>query len=365
MRDAMNDFFKTRSSLRVLLCPKQILDVGNWKLTENKMNKMHKMHKKVEKTRTDYRAIRGQAPQSMTMERLGDTDELILAQTTMLCLRHGCCRPSINWVMQSASNYEPGSSPFQLPHVGGWIHEESTFCQRCCFGHISGCRETKFVQHAGNPPRRLQQEDGSCCVIQTEPTSAELSPTDLTSQVIATHEKEMTCSTGCACCSCCCCCGPAPYLRTKDTDTGMVLGETRYVCDECLFVPKFHVFMAPHGGSVRYILRPDTCCCGLCVMPRCGGRKDKCRCRVPFLIRTPTNGNDPVYANVHEGKAQITSLWTGLFNEVCYKRRAYHVAFPAEASPEERVVLMGSALLVDVVLYEHDDDSNNNNAGGS
>ena len=300
----------------------------------------------------DYRAIRDQAPQAMTMDRMGGTDELILAQTTMLCLRHGCCRPSINWVMQSASNYEPGSSPFQLPNVGGWIHEESTFTQRCCFGSISGCRETKFVQHAGNPPAELQQEDGSCCVIQTEPTSAELSPFDLTSDIIATHEKEMTCSTAAACC------GPAPYLRTKDK-TGLILGETRFVCDECLCVPKFHV-LSPNG-SVRYLLRPDTCCAGLCVMPRCGGQKGKC-CRVPFLVREPITG-EAVHTNVAEGKAQITSLWSGFFNEVFFKRRAYHVAFPADASPGERVVLMGSALLVDVALYEQDDDSND--AGGA
>eukprot|EP00550_Attheya_septentrionalis_P007984 CAMPEP_0198296424 /NCGR_PEP_ID=MMETSP1449-20131203/32434_1 /TAXON_ID=420275 /ORGANISM="Attheya septentrionalis, Strain CCMP2084" /LENGTH=288 /DNA_ID=CAMNT_0043997039 /DNA_START=396 /DNA_END=1262 /DNA_ORIENTATION=- len=286
----------------------------------------------------------------MTMNRLGDTDELVLAQTTMLCMRQGCCRPSINWVLQSADNYEPGSSPFELPNVGGWIHEESTFCQRCCCGGVPGCRETKFVQHAGYPPSELQQEDWSCCVIQTEPTSAELSHGDLQANIIATHEKEMSCSTGCACCACC---GLAPYLLTKD-ETGLVLGETTFVCDECLCVPKFHVSDAL--GSVRYLLRPDTCCCGLCVMPRCGGPKGKC-CRVPFLIRSPSTG-DAVYSNAQEGKAQVTSLWSGLFNEACFKRRAYHIAFPANATPEERVVLMGSALLVDVAIYEQDDDNN-------
>ena len=96
-------------------------------------------------------------------------------------------------------------------------------------------------------------------------------------------------------------------------------------------------------------------------MPRCGGAKGKC-CRVPFLIRAPATG-EAVYANVQEGKPQVTSLWAGLFNEVCFKRRAYHVAFPADATPEERIVLMGSALLVDVAIYEQDDDAND--AGGS
>eukprot|EP00545_Synedropsis_sp_CCMP1620_P014241 CAMPEP_0119026586 /NCGR_PEP_ID=MMETSP1176-20130426/35728_1 /TAXON_ID=265551 /ORGANISM="Synedropsis recta cf, Strain CCMP1620" /LENGTH=316 /DNA_ID=CAMNT_0006982331 /DNA_START=20 /DNA_END=970 /DNA_ORIENTATION=- len=305
-------------------------------------------------TMNDYTAMRHQAPRSMTMERMGDTDEFILAQTTMLCLRHGCCRPSINWVLQDANNYEPGSSPFTLPNIGGWIHEESTFCQRCCWGGVPGCRETKFVQHAGYPPARLQQEDRSCCVIQTEPTSDELTPMDLQADVVATHEKEMTCSTGCACCF-----GHAPYLLTKD-DTGIILGETRFVCDACLFVPKFHVLDA--SGSVQYLLRPDTCCGGLCVMPRCGGAKGKC-CRVPFLIRSPATG-EALYSNVQEGKAQVTSLWSGLFNEVCLKRRAYHVAFPVDATREERMVLTGSALLVDVAVYEQDEDNNDGGGGG-
>ena len=95
----------------------------------------------------DYQVIHGTAPpQSMSMDRLGDMDELVLAQTTQLCFRKGCCRSSINWVLLDASNYElpttdygtNGSTsgimtssmmmnPFELPSVGGWIHEESTF----------------------------------------------------------------------------------------------------------------------------------------------------------------------------------------------------------------------------------------------
>jgi hypothetical protein len=45
-----------------------------------------------------------------------------------------------------------------------------------------------------------------------------------------------------------------------------------------------------------------------------------------------------------------------LVNEACFKRRAYHVAFPSGATPEERMLLMGSALLVDVAVFENDDD---------
>jgi hypothetical protein len=118
-----------------------------------------------------YNAIADTAPKIMTMERISEMDELIIAQSTQLCFREGCCRPSLNWVLNDSSNYEPGSSPFTLPNTGGWIHEGSTFIQRCSFGTTPGCRGTKFVQHAGLPPASLTADDGQCCVIQTNPTS--------------------------------------------------------------------------------------------------------------------------------------------------------------------------------------------------
>lgn len=294
-------------------------------------------------------------PQSMTMNRFEELDEVVLAQSTSLCFRKSCCRPSINWVLNDSSNYVPGSSPFDLPHVGGWIHEESTFVHRCCWGDIPGCRATKFVQHAGLPPESLQNEDWHCCLIQTNPTSDILHPEDLEQNVIATHEKEWTMPAGC------CCCGTQPYLTTREGSSGKVIGQTIFVCDECLFVPKFHV--KDQDGTIKFLLRPDTCCLGgVCVRPRCGGRQGKC-CRVPFLIRDPIT-QIPLYTKgLEDETSQVTFLWSGLVNEACYKRHAYHIAFPEHATMEDRLTLIGSSLLVDVALYEHDDDKNNGGGG--
>jgi len=282
-------------------------------------------------------------PESMTMDRLAGLDELVVAQSTQLCLRQGCCRPSINWVLLDSSNYEPGSSPFDLPNVGGWVHEESTFFQRFCC-HAPGCRETRFVHHAGQPPASLSMEDRHCCVIQTTPTSSFLAKEDLARDVVAIHEKGNTCSAGISCCY-------QPYLRTVD-GTGRYLGETKYVCDECIFVPKFLV--TDQYGEPKFLLRPDTCCGGICVLPRCAGQGGKCL-RIPFLVRDPRT-LEPIPSNAHEGKSQVTSLWTGLANEVCFRRHAYQVAFPVDATPEDRLTLVGSSILVDVALFEQDDD---------
>lgn len=311
----------------------------------------------------DYQAMHGKAPpQSMSMDRLGEMDELVLAQTTQLCCREGCCRSSINWVLLDASNYElPGygsgtsmMNPFELPSVGGWIHEESAFFQRCCCPG-PGCRETKFVHHAGLPPRSLKYEDKHCCHIQTGTTSSFLTQEELSSDIVAIHEKEMTCSAGvCWCCN-------LPYLRTLDND-GRFLGETKYVCDGCIFVPKFIVIDQNH--NIKYLLRPDTCCMGLCPRPRFGGTGGKC-CRLPFLVRDPIT-KEPISSNAHEGKAQVTELWSGVVNELLFKRHAYHIAFPSSSSDrnnndgctvEDKLTLIGSSILVDVAVFEHQNES--------
>ena len=333
----------------------------------------------------DYRRIHATAaPESMTMDRLEELDELVVAQTTQMCYRKGCCTPSINWVLLDASNYEvpdtfgttinnnnsSSNNPFELPSVGGWIHEESTFFQRCLC-HLPGCRETRFVHHAGLPPASLGAEDFHCCRIQTTPHSSFLTPHEVSSNIVAVHEKANTCPT-----NCCCCDGGGgdvpeggrclPYLRTTD-GTGRYLGETRYVCDGCVFVPKFLVL--DRHRTPRYLLRPDTCWGGVCVRPRCGGQQGKC-CRLPFLVRDPLT-KEPIAAGGRtadgETNAQVTQLWSGLANEVCFRRHAYHVAFPnssgsssssssSSCEASDKLVLIGSAILLDVALFEKNDD---------
>ena len=45
------------------------------------------------------------APSTMTMERVSETKQLIVAQSTSQCCRTGCCQPSINWVLREADKY--------------------------------------------------------------------------------------------------------------------------------------------------------------------------------------------------------------------------------------------------------------------
>jgi len=147
-------------------------------------------------------------------------------------------------------------------------------------------------------------------------------------------------------------------LETLDA-SGERLGRTDYVCELCLFVPKMDV--SDSQDRVRYRLRPDTCCLGLCVRPRCGGSGGKC-CTVPFLVREPGTGK-PVMTNhrvqsdekfgVGDENAQVTQLWTGL-KRCCTRKNAYALRFPANADSAMKATLTGATLLVDLSFTESD-----------
>lgn len=294
------------------------------------------------------------APPALTMDRLGDRDEFIIAQSTSQCCRTACLQPSINWVIAEGNNFHPGSNPFSLENIG-WVHEESSFFGRLCSGCAPGFRAIKYVQHSGAPPKSLTAENKDWCTCQCDEKPALLSEEELASNVILTHEKNKTCGVSCCCIPCVCNPCGLPYLETKDA-SGKVLGRTQYICDICCFVPKFDILDS--SGTQKFRLRPDTCVCGLCVMCRCGGEKGKC-CRVPYILRDPST-LEPIQSSATlDGKpidAMVDVLWSGWKNECCSQRNAYHVTFPSGISAEEKAVLIGSTLLVDVAFLEQEDD---------
>lgn len=291
------------------------------------------------------------------MDRLDSVEEVILAQTTSQCCRCCCFQPSINWVISEQDHFEPGTNPFDLPS-NGWIHEESTFCGRSCSWILPGCRSAKYVQHASSEiPDAIRGENQSC-TCQTQTYTKGLSHSDRESEVIATHEKDCTCGY-------CfnfgdltfpiCNCFPLPYLETKVG--GQVVGRTVYICDQCLCIPKFDVLDT--SGHKKFHIRPDTCCAGCCVQCRCDAKK-KCL-RVPFYIRDPNTlvkAQSVKVGDMDNGAAKIDALWAGWANECCMMKDAYQVIYPAQLSVEDKLLLTGSALLVDLTLFEQrqDDD---------
>lgn len=48
----------------------------------------------------------------------------------------------------------------------------------------------------------------------------------------------------------------------------------------------------------------------------------------------------------------------------CTQRNAYHLIFPDDALPEDKITLIGSSILLDVIYSEQDNDDNNGGGGG-
>jgi len=297
------------------------------------------------------------APSALTIDRLDSVEELILAQSTSQCCRCCCTQKSINWVISQESHFVAGDDPFHLPSTG-WIHEESSFCGRWWSWILPGCRETKYVQHHGRVPESLKIENRDWCTCQTEEYPTELSENERRSNIVATHEKTSTCG---YCfnfgditfpiCNCC----PLPHLDTKTND-GQLIGRTIYICDYYLCVPKFDVLDA--SGNKKFHIRPDVCCMGCCVQCRCDAGK-KCL-RVPFVVRHPQTLvalKSKKIGTEEEINAKIDSLWTGWKNECCSMKDAYHLVYPQNLSPEEKLLLTGSGLLLDLTIFEQRQDN--------
>jgi hypothetical protein len=298
------------------------------------------------------------SPEALTMDRLDSVEEVIVAQTTSQCCRCCCWQPSINWVISEQDHFEAGTNPFDLPS-NGWIHEESSFCGRMWSWILPGCRSAKYVQHSNSEIPPAIRGENQNCTCQTTLTTQGLSQADRQSDVIATHEKDCTCGY-------CfqfgditfpiCNCFPLPYLETKVG--GQVVGRTVYICDAFVCIPKFDVLDV--SGQKKFHIRSDTCFGGCCVQCRCDAKK-KCL-RVPFYVRDPNTleklNSFKVGDDVDHSAAKIDSLWSGWANECCYKKDAYHVVYPANMTAEDKLLLTGSAILVDLTVFEQRQDDN-------
>ena len=302
-------------------------------------------------------------PGLITMERMHDLDSVLISQATSQFCRCCCTQPSMNFtIVEGKTNVSPNDQIRQqeLGEVGAWVAEEASFWGRCLSACVPGARSTKWSVHSGPIPPALRKDETNCfdpCSIQWAKHSKEfegVSP-DVLGEIINTHEKEwtngVTAGLGDKRCPCC---TNLPYLISKDKN-GRQIGKTQYVCDWCLFVPKFDIFDG--NDRKRYRLRPDTCCLGFCIRPRFGGNGGKC-CRVPFLLRDPdtfepvaTNSNSVDYG---DNKAQITSLWTGV-KRCCERKNAYAVHFPSEADADMKSTLIGASLLLDMAIFEQEE----------
>lgn len=117
-----------------------------------------------------------------------------------------------------------------------WVQEDAPYCGRCWSYCAPGSRATTYRTISGLPDEKAPPA----------------------TQSVLTHEKGSTCGQnaivmcsdqGPVRCPCCC---YLPYLNTKD-GSGKLIGTSKYICDMCLFVPKFKVWIRDvlKGASER------------------------------------------------------------------------------------------------------------------
>jgi hypothetical protein len=145
----------------------------------------------------------------------------------------------------------------------------------------------------------------------------------------------------------CCCFLPSVDTKTPD---GRKVGSSRYICDLHPFVPAFEVLDEP--GRVMYYVRPDTCCCDQCITCNCCGGPGAGCIFTPFYIRDPITKQPVPSAFGPERPAEIRKVWSGFKKECCTDADNFHVIFPAGASEEVKMNLLGTNMLIDFSWFE-------------
>ena len=209
-------------------------------------------------------------------------------KTSEFC-RCCCCQPNIHWrVHPYNENWQVGQEGPTLMSIS----EDASKCGRTCSFCMPGYRATKYTVRAGEYDEK--------------------NPGTRSNRVLYTHEKDETCGTNVfiaftdggqlripMCCN-------LPYLETKDAN-GAKLGRTQYICDACLFVPKYHI--SNRHGEKKYLLRPDTCVAGESSYSCCWC----CRSHLPtlpasFQTLASTNGSAHVKLSLRIWRSFVMRL---------------------------------------------------------
>ncbi|KAI2492002.1 phospholipid scramblase [Fragilaria crotonensis] len=214
----------------------------------------------------------------------------------------------------------------------GWLQE--------CLGCEA---RTEFKIFIGGNQIAHALEDADCCCrlccSQIHPFTMVVKEANTEAEMI-TVDRPFRCSFG----SCKCCC----YQEATVTSGGQELGSMKEDCFLC--VPSFKI-MAPDGNPI-YMVHPPTCCCGCCVNgctegnPCCG----RGCCKVPFHVfpasQDETDGDAPYVGKILKAPKSISV-------EVFTEANAFDVTFPTGATPQEKGLLMGSAIFISANFFEN------------
>lgn len=105
------------------------------------------------------------------------------------------------------------------------------------------------------------------------------------------------------------------------------------------------------NGQPVYKVHPPTCCCGMCVNCFAEGACSFCCCIFPFHV-FPANQQET--GADYAGK--IVKVPKSLATEVFTDANAFDVEFPDKATPQQKGLLMGTALFLNANFFENAND---------
>ena len=134
-------------------------------------------------------------------------------------------------------------------------------------------------------------------------------------------------------CSCFCCC--RPYMDVRHVDTGKFFGRIREPFACCDLVTEVY----DCTGNLRYTLNANCCQDGLC----CGAA-----CQKLMDIQFDILQGGAVVGRLCKVPADFAEFWS--------KADSYSVQFPPMATPEEKMLLIVAALMIDYSFFENEED---------
>ncbi|MCQ2820033.1 MAG: hypothetical protein MJ252_22430, partial [archaeon] len=144
---------------------------------------------------------------------------------------------------------------------------------------------------------------------------------------------------------CTCCCLARPNMKGTFNESGVYFGKVQEPCSCCS--PVFNVYNK--DNLIRYSIFIDCCQCGFC-------------CRTSFCGKL----SEAVF-NIFEGNStqgvpvgKITRKVRG-FENLISDADTFVLEFPPSASPEEKLMLIGSVLMIDYRYYESTESNDENN----
>ena len=133
---------------------------------------------------------------------------------------------------------------------------------------------------------------------------------------------------------CTCCCLERPEMIANYSANGELVGKVKQPFSCC--DPIFTIY--DNAGTIRYYIYADCCQCGLCCSGPCAKMSE-----VTFNIYRDANMGQPIGSIVKK---------IANFSELITSADSYQVNFPADARPNEKLLLIITGLMIDYQFFE-------------